>query len=292
MCARIGLVYLVFAAILGCGDSTTSAKAKVGLGDPSLTENPSVTGEVISASLTSGPQYGYDGALGPEHWGTLAPEWSLCEDGDAQTPIDLVSHDVTRIEAAELDWDYEATPLAILNNGHTLQFEYESGSFLEIDDERYELLQMHWHTPSEHLSNGESLELELHLVHRNAVGQLAVLGVWATEGEANDELADLGPLSTMLPLNTGETHAVDGLEISAEGLLPENHSTFRYIGSLTTPPCTEGVRWFVFDEPLTLSAEQIATLQEALGALEYVGSAGNNNRPVQSHNARTVNWVP
>ncbi|MCG8424491.1 MAG: carbonic anhydrase family protein [Proteobacteria bacterium] len=248
-------------------------------------------GEIILEPAEPGPVFGYEDGVGPDLWAELSPEWFLCGEGAAQTPIDLNPGQADMATLDKLRLHYRPTPVDVVNNGHTAQFNYEPGSWLKIAGTRYELLQFHWHTPSEHTFVGEHQVLELHLVHRNRRGDLAVVGILVTAGDENAELASLGgdrTLAQILPRQEGVSYRFDELEIDASGLLPSDRTTFRYHGSLTTPPCSEGVRWFVYSEPLTLSTEQIDILRNALSQLKHAGNDGNNNRPLQPRNGRVV----
>ena len=163
--------------------------------------------------------------------------------------------------------------MTVTNTGHTIQANYGTGSAIGIDGTWYDLLQFHFHTPSEHTIDGEQAAAELHLVHQDDDGNLAVVGVLVTEGEAN---AAVAPVLEDAPDHEGQQRE-PATEVDADGLLPESHLTFRYDGSLTTPPCSEGVRWMVMTEPVTWSAEQLAAFTDL-----YDGS----NRPVQPLNER------
>ena len=199
----------------------------------------------------------YEGDRGPTQWGSLDQAFSTCADGAEQSPIDLA-------EAADGDFpaiqfDYGSRLATVVNTGHTIQVSLDRGGGITLGDTRYDLLQFHFHHGSEHTLGGVRLPMELHLVHRSARGALAVVGVLLREGAANEALA---PVWTRLPSRADWAEALpDTIDVAA--LLPAARSTWRYRGSLTTPPCTEGVSWIVMTEPVTLSAEQIA----AFGAL-------------------------
>ena len=217
--------------------------------------------------------WGYEGPGSPEHWGSLNPAFAACASGTEQSPVDLTGATVS--DLSSLAFDYAPSPISIVNNGHTIQVDYAPGSGLVLDGVRYELLQFHLHHGSEHTVDGARFPLELHLVHRNTSGALAVVGVLFEAGSANETLT---PLWSQLPAEAGPATSVAG-EVDAAALLPERRTTWRYPGSLTTPPCTEGVSWIVMTEPVALSAEQI----EAFGAI-----FPNNARPVQPLNERAV----
>lgn len=251
-----------------------------------------VTGEVILHGPEAPPFFGYDGPIGPEFWGQLSERWTVCETGRAQTPIDLAGRQATlaytgRGPIPDLEFDYHESSVNVINNGHTVQFNYEEGSELRINGMPFRLLQFHFHTPSEHtLEGGARFPLELHLVHRNAAGTLAVVGVFIRVGE---ELEGFEPerLAQTLPQGDGVQYLLES-HIDAEDLLPESHRTFHYIGSLTTPPCSEGVLWFVLRQPLQMSEEQVGVILRALNGLRFASRQGGNARPVQPLNGRTV----
>ncbi|HET8948282.1 MAG TPA: carbonic anhydrase family protein [Candidatus Polarisedimenticolia bacterium] len=223
------------------------------------------------------PHWTYEGETGPAHWADLAPEFSLCAAGHAQSPIDLSR---TRPQASpELEFHYRPSHLNELNNGHTIQVNYDAGSWISVGGVRYDLAQVHFHIPSEHTVGGKPFAAEAHLVHRSADGHLAVIGLLIDRGAASRYLA---PLWEHLPATEGPVHQESGA-LNAARLLPKKHAAWRYEGSLTTPPCTEGVHWFVLESPITLSDEQLERLRGILHV---------NNRPVQPVYERTVSEDP
>lgn len=215
----------------------------------------------------------YKGEEGAENWGTLCTGFADC-DGEEQSPIDIVTEKVVKDEkAVSLEFQYENTPVSIINNGHTIQFNVKNGSFLKIGEEVYELLQFHYHTASEHTVNAKHYPMEVHFVHKGTKG-LAVVGMFFEEGESNvlleNYLADF-------PKKKGEYTADKTLPLGA--LVPQDLSYFHYDGSLTTPPCSEIVDWYVLQKPLTASKEQLAKMAELLH---------DNFRPVQPLNGREI----
>jgi carbonic anhydrase len=222
-----------------------------------------------------GAHWDYEGENGPAHWGELAPEFGLCETGRNQSPIDLVAtHDP---DLPAIRFDYRGTPiLDLLNNGHTIQEAVEPGSWVEVAGRRYELKQFHFHSPSEHRISRKSFPLEVHLVHQHPQGDLAVIGVMVEQGEENPVLRELWPL---MPRQPGEHKSSDD-RIKTSELLPDGRDYLEYNGSLTTPPCSEGVHWIVFKKPIEASPEQIQRFVDVMGHA--------TNRPVQPVNARIV----
>jgi carbonic anhydrase len=195
--------------------------------------------------------WSYSGKLSPEHWGSLSGEFSLCSSGRHQSPVDL--GEAIKPTAVAISFHYKETPLQIVNNGHTIQINYAPGSYAEFGGKRYELAQFHFHSPSEHTVAGEHYEMEAHLVHRDAQGALAVVGVLLKSGNEN---AGLKAAWKNLPRTTGE-RAVEGMAVDASTLLPVGREYYSYSGSLTTPPCSEGVSWYVMAEPVEVSVGQI-----------------------------------
>ena len=219
------------------------------------------------------PHWTYAGKLGPEHWSTLDAKFSACA-GRNQSPVDL-----SRFIEAQLPpirFDYRDGGHDVVNNGHTVQVDYGPGSSISIDDDVFLLKQFHFHAPSENHIGGKAFPIEAHFVHADVRGNLAVVAVMFVQGASNGTLESLWP---RLPAGADERHALSP-EVGAKGLLPANRDYYRYEGSLTTPPCSEGVRWFVLKQPVTASAAQIGRLVQVLGH--------PNNRPVQPIGARVV----
>ena len=219
-------------------------------------------------------EWGYSGSEGPAHWGELNPEFAACKTGHRQSPINIVHTQSAALPA--IQFEYKPTALHIINNGHTIEINYASGSFIRIGDKRYELKQFHFHHPSEETIKGKRFPMELHLVHSDAAGNMAVVAVLFEEGSANPLIEKLWGLA---PKTAGPEKIAANLQIDATDLLPSGQSYFTFLGSLTTPPCTEGVRWLVLETPLTISNKQLATFAKIYPYDE---------RPTQSLNGRTV----
>jgi len=184
--------------------------------------------------------WGYDGETGPDHWASLSPDFRLCRYGMNQSPIDIGK--TFDVDLGPLSFDYSTRATSVVNNGHTFQVDIEPGSFMRVEGDQFELDQIHFHSPSEHRVQGESFPLEAHLVHQNGVGELAVVGVLFRLGEEHRDLTKLGALASP---KVGESSPVD-FDLGILMALHESHEAyFRYSGSLTTPPCSEGVRWFI-----------------------------------------------
>lgn len=220
-------------------------------------------------------RWGYNAENGPAVWGRLGPEYVLCSEGRRQSPIDLA--DASPKRSPSVIFDYRSSPLTVVNNGRTVQVSYEEGSSIEVEGARYGLLQFHFHSPSEHTLLGETLDMEMHLVHRNASsGELAVVGALVRRGSEN---AAFAPVWENMPAAAGEPRRVNGVSVNAEDMLPSERLFYRYDGSLTTPPCSEGVKWFVLTTPIEMSAAQIEMFRSVING---------NNRPVQPLNGREL----
>ncbi len=220
----------------------------------------------------------YDGDLGPSHWGDLANKFIACKNGTSQSPINISN--VINPQSAQIEFNYHSVPLRILNNGHTIQVNYAPGSSITIDHKEYELLQFHFHTPSEHQLAAHNFPMEGHLVHKNSHDELAVVGVFIEGGHANPFFQTL---VDHLPGHAGEEQLVTGVQVNSMDLLPHETTLFNYSGSLTTPPCSEGVNWNVMSTPIQASAEQLHAFSAIMG---------DNNRPVQQMHNRLVSGQP
>jgi carbonic anhydrase len=207
------------------------------------------------------PSYSYSGATSPPHWASLSEEYATCN-GDAQSPVDIVG--VQPGDAlAPLRVAYATSPAQVNLDGHLTQVDLDAPGHLHFQGRRYALEQFHFHTPSEHTRAGRHFPAEAHLVHAGDGGDVAVVGVWVKEGAEN---------AMLHRLLTGA-----GAQADASRLLPGDRSYYTYTGSLTTPPCTEGVRWIFMQEPISLSPRQIEALKGEC-----------TNRPVQPLNGRSV----
>ncbi len=218
--------------------------------------------------------WSYEGRNGPEHWGDLDPAWEVAQSGREQSPIDL--NGATPAARDKLTFHYGSFPLDMVNNGHTIQINAFGNHWMMKGKERYRLLQFHFHTPSEHTINGKHSPMEVHLVHANDRGELAVVGVMLDKGKAHPLLAKFWK---HMPREAKGSYRDPEIMVSPAALLPANRASFRYDGSLTTPPCTEGVSWIVMATSTEASAEQI----EAFHSL-----FGDTNRPVQPLHERKI----
>jgi carbonic anhydrase len=223
--------------------------------------------------------WGYgDDLHGPAHWGDLKPEFAACKNGARQSPIDI-----THSEQADLppiQFDYKPSPLRITDNGHTIMVTYSPGSSISIGGRRYALRQFHFHRPSEEKINGKSYDMVVHLVHENEAGELAVIAVLLEKGEGNLLIRDLW---SHLPKEKEGEESFSNINVDASSLLPADRGYYTFEGSLTTPPCTEGVTWVVLKHPVTMSPEQIQ---------QFSNVYPHNARPVQPLNGRVVRESP
>lgn len=225
----------------------------------------------------------YEGEKGPQFWGKLDPEFSLCADGPNQSPIDIAK--TSPASLPKLRANFSPAKLQIvhhehmadeINNGHTIQVNYSEGDTLTIGDSSYELIQFHFHSPSEHTLQGKHYPMEVHFVHKSASGALAVVGVFIEKGAHN---AAFDPIWLNLPAQKGVESHFEHVKVNVDDLLPHSHKSYRYDGSLTTPPCSEGVKWIVMKSPIHLSAEQIG---------KFTALVEGNNRPVQPLRNRVI----
>jgi carbonic anhydrase len=220
------------------------------------------------------PHWSYAGSTGPQHWGDLESDYSSCKTGTRQSPIDISKAAPTDLPAIE--FEYHDVPLTIVNNGHTIQINYAPGSFVQIDGRRYQLVQFHFHHPSEEKIHNHVYDMVAHLVHKDAEGHLAVVAVLLTKGQANPLVQRLWD---HLPRQIAREDTLPDLRVNAADLLPEDRGYYQFDGSLTTPPCTEGVRWVVLKEPLEISPAEITAFAKMFH---------NNARPTQPSNGRVV----
>ena len=220
--------------------------------------------------------WSYEGEGGPENWGSLEPDYAACGEGMEQSPVDIPAD--APVNADDVGYAYTESAVNIVNNGHAIQVNYDEGSTVEIDGVTYPLKQFHFHSLSEHTVAGVNMDMEMHLVHAYVDGNNseydAVISVLLVEGAENPAFA---PVWDNMPAEEGDPVTIDGAFVNVGDLLPEDRSYYHYMGSLTTPPCTEGVNWHVLVQPVELSADQLA----AFRAIH-----DGTNRPVQPMNDR------
>jgi len=235
-----------------------------------------ITGLCISASAVYGEKTHWtcSGHNWPEHWGELDPKFSTCSSGRNQSPVNLTG--MIEGELPDIRVNYSSDGNEILNNGHTIQINYSSGSTITVSGQTFELKQIHFHSPSENTIKGHSYPMEAHFVHADENGNLAVIAVMFKSGEKNDELEKAW---AHMPEHVGGTFSLPE-NIDANVLLPPDRGYYRFNGSLTTPPCSEGVWWLVMKHNDTASKEQLEKFAQTMHH--------PNNRPVQPMNARMI----
>lgn len=224
----------------------------------------------------------YSGARGPDHWGVLDPAYALCHTGKEQSPIDIRA--TMKSDLPALRFDYGSNPLeGLTDNGKTIRVNYHpprNADFLIVGGDRYRLTQFHFHRPAEELVNGKQYDMVLHLMHETSDGRAAGVAVFLTKGKAN---ATVQRLWDHMPKVVGTEESVLGVDIDPAAMLPRDLGYYMYAGSLTAPPCTEGVTWFVLKTPVEISAAQIAAF-----AKRYP----HDVRPVQPLNGRVLKATP
>ena len=246
---------------------------------------------VSSQSDTEKIEWGYETKNGPLVWAQLSPEYFLCTGGKHQSPIDLVNP--TPAKLPPIPYNYHPTSMNIRNTGHTIEVACPEGSWIEVDGTRYQLLQFHFHAPSEHTVAGKPFEMEAHFVHKSEDGTLAVVGLLIERGRHK---VAFDPIWSHLPAVPGETQRIENItedgslivdprfmfspNDQVEDVAPARFGNYyRYEGSLTTPPCSEGVQWIVLTTPVEMSEAQIAAFKAIIH---------DNNRPVQPLNGRKL----
>ncbi len=215
----------------------------------------------------------YAGTGGPETWGQMKPEFSKCSTGLRQSPIDI--RDGIKVELDPVRFDYKPSAFRVIDNGHTVQVNVGAGNSIEVMGRRYELLQFHFHRPSEERINGKQFDMVVHLVHKDLDGRLAVVAVLLDRGAAQPLIQSVW---NNLPLEKGE-EVPARTQLNLNDLLPPERNYFTYMGSLTTPPCSEGVLWMVMKQPVPVSAEQIGIFARLYPM---------NARPIQSASGRLI----
>lgn len=247
--------------------------------------NRSVLAAVAALSMAATPAFAaetapkhahwdYRGHHGVSHWAELEADFAACANGHRQSPIDI--RHATPADLPALQFSYQPTSPSIVNNGHTVQVNVPPGQFLTLGEQKFELLQFHFHTPSEERFNGKSSAMVAHLVHRDAEGHLGVVAVLlepGKQGSAFDAVLE------HLPQHAGETITVADFQLDPAALLPKGRAYYDFDGSLTTPPCSEGVHWMVLREPVKVQPRHIKAFRQLYA---------QNARPVQALYGRDV----
>lgn len=256
--------------LVACGGSDSTAA------EAPATAAPQGLEELESESPEEG-SWSYAGETGPANWAELDADYATCAAGQRQSPVDLpLPAEAAPVEAVSVTYGYQPAAYELNDTDRTIQADAESpAGGITVDGEDYELLQFHAHAPSEHAFAGERTDLEVHLVHQNAAGELAVVGVLLEEGQSSSALVE-----AWADLPSGEETA-SLADFDAGALLPEDRTAYQYRGSLTTPPCTEGVQWLLMQEVVTAPAEVISGFEDAVG---------KSARPLQPLGEREPGW--
>lgn len=228
----------------------------------------------ISAAGAAEPHWTYEGKAGPEHWSELTSDFHICHEGKSQSPINITNPIEGHLQPLNLA--YHTSAEKVINNGHTIQVTVDEEDDFVLDGEKFTLRQYHFHTPSENQINGETFPLEAHFVHSKEDGDLAVVAVMFKVGKENPALV---PLIDAMPKQQNKQVNINR-QVDLRALFPADLHYYRFSGSLTTPPCSEGIRWLVLKEPVTLSQAQLDAFKQALKT--------TNNRPLQHLNGRMI----
>ncbi len=220
--------------------------------------------------------WGYTGDIGPDRWGELSPDNKLCAVGTRQSPIDL--RDGLAVDLEKIGFDYRPSSFSVLDNGHTIQVNVAPGNGLTVMGKHYELAQLHFHRPSEERINGQLFEMVAHLVHKDAQGHLAIVAVPLSRGPDDRPQPVIQTIWANLPLEKGDVVAAQ-VPLDLGQLLPADPGYYTYMGSLTEPPCTEGVLWMVMRQPVPLTAQQIDVFARLYPM---------NARPLQAGSGRII----
>lgn len=228
----------------------------------------------LPAMATPTPHWAYEGQGSPDHWGELSEQFQTCKNGQFQSPIDIKN--LVNAKLPPLEINFHTDTESIVNNGHTIQITVKDSDEFVLDLQDFKLMQFHFHTPGENHINGKGFPLEAHFVHANEQGELAVIAVMFEPGDKNPAL---DPLLAAIPPKINETEVLKR-SVDLAALFPSDKHYYRFSGSLTTPPCTEGVRWLVMKQTVTLSEDQLKQFQQQLKQ--------SNNRPLQPLHGRVV----
>ena len=229
-----------------------------------------------AAQAPTPPKWDYLGKYGPASWGKLDPAWKACSAGKEQSPVNITNAKLSKA-LQPIEFHYVAGPVTLENNGHTVEVHVRPGSYIVADGVRYDLVQFHFHHPGEEAVKGRLSDMVAHLVHQSADGRTAVVAVRFVEDRGQPN-ALLSTLWANLPRSAGQTTKIDDM-VNPGGFLPADRGYWTYTGSLTAPPCTEGVKWVIFQQQMPLSREQL----RAFAALYPV-----NSRPLQDLRGRKV----
>jgi len=236
-------------------------------------EQAAAAAAAIAAAPKHGTVWSYEGELGPANWSKINVDWAKCGTGNRQSPIDL--RDGIKVNLEQISFDYHPSSFSEVNNGHTIEVTVGSGNFITVGNTVYELQQFHFHRPSEEKVNGKGTEMVMHLVHKSAEGKVAIIAVLLERGQSHRLMQTVWD---NLPLEKLDVVS-PSIVIDPSDALPERREYFTYMGSLTEPPCTEGVLWMVFKQPMQASPAQMALFSRLYPL---------NARPVQSTAGRMI----
>jgi carbonic anhydrase len=232
---------------------------------------------LAAASIPPAPRHSnhwsYEGETGPANWGKINSDWAKCGTGTRQSPIDL--RDGMKVDLEQIVFDYRPSGFNVVDNGHTIQVAVGMGNYITVQNRTYELVQFHFHRPSEERINGKGTEMVVHLVHKDAEGKLAVIAVLLERGLPNSMIQTVW---NNLPLEKNDT-ATPSVALDVNEILPARREYFTFMGSLTTPPCTEGVLWLVMKNPMPASPAQMALFSRLYPL---------NARPTQAGSGRVI----
>ena len=236
-------------------------------------EKAAAAAAILAAAPKHGTVWSYEGELGPANWPKINVDWAKCGSGNRQSPIDL--RDGIKVNLEQIGFDYHPSSFNEVNNGHTIQVTVGGGNFITVGNQTYELQQFHFHRPSEERINGKGTEMVMHLVHKSVDGKIAIIAVLLERGQPHNLVQTIWD---NLPLEKQEVVS-PSIVIDPMEALPSNRDYFTYMGSLTEPPCTEGVLWMVFKQPRQMSPAQMALFSRLYPL---------NARPVQSTSGRMI----
>lgn len=272
---------LSFVLVSGCGSSekqdtpTPTPKVEIKEEAPKTVKSEPVAKMENKSRHPYDSDWGYGKDNGPGKWGKLSEDYKICSSGELQSPINL-KWTKPQANTRKIEFDYKDVPLQVADNGQSIVVKFPPGSKGYFGGKQFELVNMHFHTSSEHTLSGNQLPMEAHLVHKNELGQISVVGIFLIEGRFNPFIEKIW---NHIPADKHQDRLVPNLLINAKDLLPSKMTYYFYVGSLTTPPCTEGVRWHVLNTPVELSRDQIIAFRKIYS---------NNARPVQPLKARNV----
>lgn len=236
-----------------------------------------IAAQTLSATAPTTAPWDYEGKRGTFNWGKLDPAYKACSQGHQQSPIDIRGAKLNK-SLQPIEFHYMAGPVTLENIGNTVRVYPQPGSYIVAGGVRYDLVQFHFHHPGEEAVNGKLTDMDIHLVHKSADGRQAVIAIRLSEDIATPPNAVLSALWPHLPKTPGASEKITE-SVNPGGLLPEDRGYWTYMGSLTAPPCTEGVHWFIFEQEITMSRDQL----RAFGLLYKI-----NSRPLQDAHGRRI----